>query len=73
MKSPEEIASTLREKGGDEATQAHFFAYVGKNSEEELIKYNVPLMQNVSYPPDEQANVTSSRFCLTARHSMLQL
>jgi hypothetical protein len=48
LNPPEEIARILKEKGGSEATQAHFFAYIGKESEEELIKINVPLFQNAS-------------------------
>lgn len=43
-----DIARILQEKGGSEATQAHFFAYIGKDGEDELIKVNVPLLQNVS-------------------------
>lgn len=47
MMPPKKISEAIKKNGGSGATQAHFFAYIGKESEEELIKANVPLFQNV--------------------------
>ena len=44
---PSSIAQKLEATGCHEATQVHYYAYVAKDTDEELIKVNVPLLVNV--------------------------